>query len=74
MTTVIAYTTGKDAATAIGLALPFSFLMQYVILFYYSTFSFFMNKADKFADDADINGLIKLNILTTLIVALTMEQ
>ena len=33
-----------------------------------------MNKADKFADDADINGLIKLNILTTLIVALTMEQ
>lgn len=71
MTTVIAYTTGKDAATAIGLALPFSFLMQYVILFYYSTFSFFMNKADKFADDADINGLIKLNILTTLIVALT---
>lgn len=30
-----------------------------------------MNKADKFADDADINGLIKLNILTTLIVALT---
>ena len=33
MTTVIAYTTGKDAATAIGLALPFSFLMQYVILF-----------------------------------------
>ena len=71
MTTVIAYTTGKDPATAIGLALPFSFLMQYIILFYYSTFSFFMNKADKCADEADIKGLINLNILTTAIVAVT---
>lgn len=71
MTTVIAYTTGKDPATAIGLALPFSFLMQYIILFYYSTFSFFMNKADKCAEEADIKGLIKLNILTTAIVAIT---
>jgi galactosamine PTS system EIIC component len=71
MTTVIAYTTGKDPATAIGLALPFSFLMQYIILFYYSTFSFFMNKADKCADEADVKGLINLNILTTTIVALT---
>lgn len=71
MTTVIAYTTGKDAATAIGLALPFSFLMQYIILFYYSAFSFFMNKADKCADNSDIKGLVRLNILTTLIVALT---
>ena len=68
MTTVIAYTTGKDPATAIGLALPFSFLMQYIILFYYSTFSFFMNKADKCADEADVKGLINLNILTTAIV------
>lgn len=71
MTTVIAYTTGNDPATAIGLALPFSFLMQYIILFYYSTFSFFMNKADKCAEEADIKGLIKLNILTTAIVAIT---
>lgn len=71
MTTVIAYTTGKDPATAIGLALPFSFLMQYIILFYYSSFSLFMKKADKCAEDADIKGLIKLNIVTTAIVALT---
>lgn len=71
MTTVIAYTTGKDPATAIGLALPFSFLMQYIILFYYSSFSLFMKKADKCAEDADIKGLIKLNIITTAIVAIT---
>lgn len=71
MTTVIAYTTGNDPATAIGLALPFSFLMQYIILFYYSTFSLFMGRADKCAEEADIKGLIKLNIITTTIVALT---
>ena len=71
MTTVIAFTTGTDPKTAIGLALPFSFLMQYVILFYYSTFSFFMAKADKYAQEADVNGLAKINILTTSIVALS---
>ena len=38
MTTVIAWSTGVDAKTAIGLGLPFSLLMQYVILFFYSAF------------------------------------
>lgn len=71
MTTVIAYTTGNEPATAIGLALPFSFLMQYIILFYYSTFSIFMGKADKCANAADIKGLIKINVIATAIVALT---
>jgi galactosamine PTS system EIIC component len=71
MTTVIAFTTGKAPATAIGLALPFSFLMQYIILFYYSSFSFFMGKADKYAEEADTKSFVKLNILTTAIVALT---
>ncbi|WP_315068736.1 PTS galactosamine transporter subunit IIC [uncultured Clostridium sp.] len=71
MTTVIAHTTGKDPAAAIGLALPFSFLMQYIILFYYSTFSVFMKKADKYAEEVDINKFIRLNIMTTAIVAIT---
>ena len=71
MTTVIAYTTGNEPATAIGLALPFSFLMQYIILFYYSSFSLFMKRADRAAENADTKDLIKLNILTTVIVAAT---
>lgn len=71
MTTVIAFTTGQDPKTAIGLALPFSFLMQYIILFYYSSFSFFMGKADKYAEEADTKSFIRLNILTTAIVAVT---
>lgn len=70
MTTVIAFTTGCDAKTAIGLALPFSILMQYIILFFYSTFSLFMAKADKAAEEADTKTIVKLNIWLTLIIAL----
>ena len=69
MTTVIAWSTGVDAKTAIGLGLPFSLLMQYVILFFYSAFSLFMTKADKCAREADTGGFARMNLLTTLIVA-----
>lgn len=71
MTTVIAYTTGADAKTAVGLALPFSILMQYIILFFYSTFSFFMGKADKAAEEADTRTIVRINILLTAIVSIT---
>ena len=71
MTTVIAYTAKVDAKVAIGLALPFSFLMQYIILFYYSVFSFFMKKADKYAEDVEIKKFYFLNLLTTLIVGIS---
>lgn len=71
MTTVIAHTTGVDAKTAIGLGLPFSFLMQYVILFYYSAFSVFMGKADRYASEADTGALSRLNLLMTAIIAVS---
>lgn len=71
MTTVIAYTTGADVKAAIGLALPFSFLMQYILLFYYSSFSLLMSKLDKYSEEADIKSFVRLNIITTTIVAIT---
>lgn len=71
MTTVIAYTAGLDAKTAIGLGLPFSLLMQYIILFYYSAFSVFMQKADKYAEMTNTSAFALLNLLTIFIVALT---
>lgn len=52
-----------------ALALPFSFLMQYVILFCYSTFSFFMKGADKAAEEADVKGVYKTNIICSCIIA-----
>ncbi|MCI1880696.1 MAG: PTS N-acetylgalactosamine transporter subunit IIC [Sporolactobacillus sp.] len=71
MTVVIAHTTGKSPATAIGLALPFSILMQYIILFYYSIFSVFMNKFDKYAEEANLKAFSRLALLPTVIVGLT---
>ncbi|MCG4788258.1 PTS sugar transporter subunit IIC, partial [Roseburia faecis] len=71
MTTVIAWSTGVDAKTAIGLGLPFSLLMQYVILFFYSAFSLFMSKADQYAKETNTAGFARLNWTTTLIVACT---
>ncbi len=70
MTTVIAYTTQTEASGAMALALPFSFLMQYVILFCYSTFSFFMKDADLAAEEADPAKIGKICIRCTGIVAL----
>lgn len=69
MSVVIAYITGTEASAAMALALPFSFLMQYVILFCYSTFSFFMKGADKAAEEANPAGIVKTNVICTLIVA-----
>lgn len=71
MGTVLAYTTGSSPEVALGLCLPFSFLMQYVVLFYYSAFSFFMAKLDGYAEKADMTGIKKINFTTIGIVSLT---
>lgn len=71
MGTVLAYTTGCTPEEALGLCLPFSFLMQYIILFYYSAFSFFMGKMDHYAESGDTAGIAKINYLLMGIVALT---
>ena len=71
MGTVLAYPTGCQPEAALGLCLPFSFLGQYVILFYYSAFSFFMGKADKCAENADMKGIRRINFTTMAIISLS---
>lgn len=71
MGTVLAYTTGCSPEEALGLCLPFSFLGQYVILFFYSAFSFFMGKADKAAANGDANTIGRINITCMAIVSLS---
>jgi len=71
MTVVLAHTTGTSPAAAIGLALPFSFLMQYIILFYYSVFSVFMGKADQYAKEVNLKAFSRITILPMVIVAVT---
>jgi PTS system galactosamine-specific IIC component len=71
MGVVIAHTAGVAPQAALGLALPFSLLMQYIILFYYSAFSFFMPAADRYVKEANVGAFMRLNLLMTAIVALT---
>ena len=71
MTVVLAYTTGHSSAAAIGLSLPFSILMQYIVLFYYSIFSLLTKKLDEYADKAETKKFSRLVLTPTVIVALT---
>lgn len=71
MTVVVAHTTGHSPATAIGLALPFSILMQYIILFYYSVFPIFMTKLDKYAKEVNTKAYTRIALLPTGIVMIT---
>lgn len=71
MTVVLAYTTGHNPATAIGLSLPFSILMQYIILLYYSVFSVLTGKTMEYAKKAETGKFTRIVLLPTFIVALT---
>ncbi len=68
MTVVLAHTTGSTPEQAIGLALPFSFLMQYIILFYYSAFAGFATSTDKYAAEGNVKGIYLNGLIATLIV------
>ncbi|MFT8950290.1 MAG: PTS galactosamine transporter subunit IIC [Liquorilactobacillus hordei] len=70
MTVVIAHTTGHSPATAIGLSLPFSILMQYIILFCYSIFSVFTKKADEYVAKGEFRKFGIIVLLPTVLVAL----
>lgn len=71
MTVVIAYSTQVSPSTAIGLSLPFAMLMQYILLMFYSVFSFFMGKLDKYSEIGDDKSFGKINYLTLSIVGAT---
>ncbi|KRM07155.1 MAG: PTS galactosamine transporter subunit IIC [Liquorilactobacillus ghanensis] len=71
MTVVIAATNNTSPATAIGLSLPFAMLMQYILLFYYSSFSLFMSKFDKYAAEGNAQKFKRLNFVPLIIVTLS---
>ncbi|MDD2469670.1 MAG: PTS galactosamine transporter subunit IIC [Bacilli bacterium] len=69
MTVVISVTTGHNVATALGIALPFGLLMQYLGIFSYSIFSYFNPTADKYAKKGRVDDIVRLGILITTIYA-----
>ena len=71
MTVVLAKTTGAEPASAVALSLPFSVLMQYIILGFYSTFTVFMSKFNKYSEKADVKSFASLNVMIMIIVSLT---
>lgn len=71
MTVVIAASNNIAPTAAIGLSLPFAMLMQYILLFFYSSFSFFMPKFDKLAEEGKAKEFKKLNYIPLIIVTLT---
>ncbi|RRD93456.1 PTS N-acetylgalactosamine transporter subunit IIC [Clostridiales bacterium COT073_COT-073] len=60
--------TGKISPTAaVGLALPFSILMQYIIVLMYMAYTFWMRPFDRKVEACDVKGIVRINIWGTLI-------
>ena len=70
MATVLTHINNGDPTLGVSLALPFSILMQYIILFCYSAFSFVMKSADEAAENADTKKITYINLSLTFTISL----
>lgn len=61
--TSIAILSGLDAKAAVGVAVPFAVAVQAAITFIFTVFSFFMHKADEYAEEANTRGIENINYL-----------
>ena len=61
MATVFAVTSGLETEAAVGLAVPFALIGQYMVTLLFSVMSPIMTKADKCAENADTKGIVRLN-------------
>lgn len=66
--TSIAILGNLEPQAAIGIAVPFAVAVQAAITFIFTLFSFFMHKADEYADNADTKGIEKINYLGMIIL------
>lgn len=57
-----------DPQAAIGIAVPFAVAVQAAITFIFTLFSFFMHKADTYAEAADTKGIENINYLGMIIL------
>lgn len=63
MAVVFAISSNLEPAAAVGLAVPFALIGQYCVTFLFTIMSAIMSKADKYADEANPGGIVKLNYL-----------
>lgn len=72
MTTVIAYTTGQSAETALGLSLPFALLAQWVGIFFNTVYVTVAHKCDTHAKNADVDGFNRTVFTAVIVKSLTI--
>lgn len=63
MATVFAISSGLDTTAAVGLAVPFALIGQYMVTLLFTVMSPLMSVADKMADKADTKGIVRLNYM-----------
>ncbi len=63
MATVFAVSSGLDTTAAVGLAVPFALIGQYMVTILFTIMSPVMSAADKCAENADTKGIVRLNYL-----------
>ena len=71
MTVVIAYTTNVSPEVALGLSLPFALLMQWIAVFYNTSFAGFLRLLDRYAAEAETGKFMRTVMLGTWITAAT---
>lgn len=63
MATVFAVSSGLDTTAAVGLAVPFALIGQYMVTLLFTVMSPIMSVADKMAEKGDTKGIVRLNYL-----------
>ena len=63
MATVFAVSSGLDTTAAVGLAVPFALIGQYMVTLLFTAMSPVMSVADKMAEKGDTKGIVRLNYL-----------
>lgn len=63
MATVFAVSSGLDTTAAVGLAVPFALIGQYMVTLLFTVMSPIMSVADGMAERGDTKGIVRLNYL-----------
>jgi PTS system N-acetylgalactosamine-specific IIC component len=70
MATVFAVSSGLDTTAAVGLAVPFALIGQYMVTLLFTAMSPVMSAADGMAEKGDTKGIVRLNYLAMGILGL----
>ena len=63
MATVFAISSNLEPAAAVGLAVPFALIGQYMVTLLFTVMSPIMSLSDKYAEKADTKGIVRVNWL-----------